>query len=150
MLNTLAQTDLFAPLPPTGLTRLAQQGKTRHFPAGSVLMHQGDVSDFLYVIVEGRVRVELSHPDLLGQVPLAEVGLGEVVGEMGLLAGEPRSATVTAIQDTETLELDAATLEQTIRDYAEASATLLRILSQRVRRADELIERYVRHEQAAE
>jgi CRP/FNR family transcriptional regulator len=150
MLNVLAEVSLFAPLPPIGLVRLAQQGKTRHFPAGSPLMHQGDVSDALYIIVEGRVRVERSHPALLGPVLLAELGPGEVVGEMGLLDREPRTATVRAVKDTETLELDAATLELTILAYPEVGTALLRVLSRRLRSTDELMERHLRYKHNAE
>ena len=150
MLDVLSQVSLFAPLPPTGLTRLAQQGKTRRFPASSHLMHQGDVGDSMYIIVEGRVRVERSHPALLEPVLLAELGPGEVVGEVGLLDGEPRTATVTAITDTETLELDATILEQTVLDYPEVGAALLRLLSRRLRSTDQLIEWHLHDEQNTE
>ena len=150
MLDVLAEVSLFAALPPTGLTRLAQQGKTRHFPAGSRLMHQGDVSVSMYIIVEGRVRVERSHPALLGPVLLAELGPGEVVGEIGVLDGEPRTATVTAVKDTETLELDAATLELTILAYPEVGTALLRVLSRRLRSTDELVERQLHRQEDVE
>ena len=150
MEDLLTQVDLFAPLPPTGLTRLAQQGKARHFPAGSRLMHQGNVGDSLYIIVEGQVSVERSHPALLEPVQLAELGPGEVVGEMGLLDREPRTATVTAVKDTEALELDADTLEQTILEYPEVGTALLRVLSHRLRNTDELVERQLHRPQNAE
>ncbi len=104
----------------------------------------------MYIIVEGRVRVERSHPDLLRPVLLAEVGPAEVVGEMGVLDSEPRTATVTAVKHTEAMELDTATLEQTILDYPEVGTALLRALSRRLRSTDELMERQPRREQNAE
>lgn len=68
-------------------------------------MRQGDVSDCMFVIASGRVRVERRHPVLTAPLTIAELGVGGVVGEIGLRDGEYLSATVTAIEDTETVAL---------------------------------------------
>ncbi len=138
---SLQQVRILGHIPLDGLTRLAERGQSRVFPMGSLLMRQGEPADTLYVILSGRVRVDRSHPDLVLPVPLAELGPGEVVGEMGLLDGEPRSATVTAIEDTETLELDAADLAYTVLRHPEVSTSLLRTLSRRLRSVDDLATR---------
>ena len=113
-------------------------------------MRQGDVSDSLHIILQGRVRVARTHPQILRPVVLAELGPGEIVGEMGVLDQEPRSATVTALNAVETLELDAATLSQAIMDHPEAAAALLQVLSRRVRSTDELVEQLARRERPSE
>ena len=102
MKSPLDGVALFKELPEPGLQMLAERGRPKHFAAGEVIMRQGDVSDALHVITRGRVRVERDQP---GETPLvlAELGPGDVIGEMGLLDGGPRSATVTASEDTETL-----------------------------------------------
>ena len=140
MRDMLGELPLFQSLPLDGLTRLAEQSRPRRFPAGSQLLGQGDSGDSLFIILEGRVRVERSHPSLLRPVLLAELGPGEVVGEIGVLDGEPRTATVTALRDTETIELGAPALTQTILDHPEVGAALLRVLSRRLRTTDELLE----------
>src|SRR5207247_10638609 len=83
---------------------LAERGRPRHFAAGVVIIRQGDASDALHVITRGRVRVERGQA---GETPLvlAELGAGDVIGEMGLLDNAPRSATVTALEDTDSLAL---------------------------------------------
>lgn len=70
----------------------------RHLAPGEILFEQGDVSDAAYFVVGGRVRVSAVGPD--GDDALAELGRGEVVGELGLLDDAPRSATVRAVRDT--------------------------------------------------
>jgi CRP-like cAMP-binding protein len=104
-------------------------------------MTQGELSTTMHVIVAGKVRAERTHPDLLVSVVLAELGPGEVVGEMGVLENEPRSATVTALEPTETVELSQEALMQTITRYPEVSTSLLRMLSRRIRSTDELMEK---------
>ena len=138
--DLLARVDMFKGIPMNGLTALADRGRSRKFPAGTEIMHQGDESDVMHVIIAGKVRVERSHPDLIEPITLAELGPGETVGEMGLLDAEPRSASAIAEADTETLELDAPTMAETIVNHPEVAQALLHILSKRVRSTNELIE----------
>ena len=138
METKLNHVRIFQEIPLDGLTRLAERGHPRVFPTGSVLMRQGESAEVMYVLLSGKVRVERSHPDLVDPVFLADLGAGEVVGEMGLLDGQPRSATVTAIEDTETLELDGADLAYTVLRYPEVSMALMQTISRRLRSLDEL------------
>ena len=71
----------------------------RRLAAGEVLFEQGDPPDAAYFIVAGRVMVSVREPDGAAE-PIAELGRGEVVGELGLLDRAPRSATVRAVRDT--------------------------------------------------
>jgi CRP/FNR family cyclic AMP-dependent transcriptional regulator len=146
MLDVLSQVAILQALPVAGLARLAEQGRPRRFPPGSPLMRQGEVSESLHIILHGSVRVERAHPQLLRPVVLAELGPGDIVGEMGVLDQEPRSATVTALNSVETFELDAPTLAQVLLDHPAAAAALLHVLSRRLRNADELLERMARRE----
>ncbi len=143
MTSSLARVALFTELPESGLQMLAERGRPKHFAAGDVLMRQGDASDALHVITRGRVRVER---DQAGETPLvlADLGPGDVIGEMGLLDGGPRSATVTATEDTETLELHATVMAVVVMQYPQVAAALLRTLSRRLRSADELADALAR------
>ncbi len=123
-----------------GLEYLATLGQWKTFESGDALMRQHEPSESLHIIVEGKVRVERADPLLSGPVILAELGPGEVVGEMGVLDSEPRSATVTAVDQTRTFELDTPGLTLVILRYPEVAVALLRVLSQRLRSTDELME----------
>lgn len=138
MLDALAQAEMFKGIPLDGLAQLARNGIKRTFARGIQLMRQGDFSDAMYVILTGRVRVERIIPQMPEPVLLAELGPGQVVGEMGLLDHEPRSATVTAIEPTEAVELDDLALAQTVLRYPEVGTALLRLLSERLHSTDEL------------
>ena len=137
--DVLERVELFKPVPRDGLMRLAERGLVRRFAPGVRLICQGEPSTGMYVILRGRVRVDRWLPDERS-VRLAELGAGDVVGEMGLLDGAPRSATVTAIEETEALELHATLLAVVLIDYPEVASALLRTLSRRLRSADELVE----------
>jgi predicted acylesterase/phospholipase RssA/CRP-like cAMP-binding protein len=79
---------------------------TVHLRAGDTLFTAGDPGDALYVVVYGRLRAVLPDENADGgERLLGEIGRGESVGEMALLTGEPRSATVRAVRDTELLQL---------------------------------------------
>lgn len=144
----LSQVSLFTGVSLNGLSTLAERGIPRTFPPGSVLMRQGGPSDCMYVIISGLVRVERLHTDITEPIILAELGPGETVGEMGLLDGEPRSATVVAAEHTETLELSATSLEETMLQFPEVMTSLLRTLSRRLRSTDQFVEDHARRRSA--
>ena len=143
MTTPLARVALFKELPEPGLQTLAGRGRPRHFATGDVIMRQGDASDALHVIVRGRVRVERSQPNERPLV-LADLGVGDVIGEMGLLDNAPRSATVTALEHTETIEIHATVMALVVMQYPQVAAALLRTLSRRLRNADELADALAR------
>jgi CRP-like cAMP-binding protein len=139
-LAMLTQLDLFQALPEQGIAKLPAHARRRHFPASSILMRQGDESESAFILLTGRVKVERSHPNLKDHLVLAEIGPGEVVGELGMLEQERRSATVTALEDTEALELPAPLLSELLSQFPSMSNTLLRTLSRRIRSTDELLD----------
>jgi len=143
MPTQLAEVEIFRPLPEDGLEALAMRGKHHRYEPGEVLLRQGDLSETMHVLLTGRVRVERDEAEE-GTVLLAELGPNEVVGEMGVLDHAPRSATVTAIEATETLELHATALAVVLIQYPAVAAILLRTLSRRLRGADELVEQLAR------
>ena len=129
---------LFSGIPLHGLAALAGHGQRRWLPPGSVLLRQGRVCEFMYIIVRGRVAIERAHPDLQQPVVLSELGPGEVVGEGGLLDGQPRRVTAVTLEPTEVLEFGAPALAETILQFPDRSAALLRLLSERLHSVDEL------------
>ncbi len=143
-LAILGQVDVFRGLPKDALDGLAKLAQPRSFEEGAMLMRQGDVSESMYVIIQGKVQVERTDPLLRGPLVLAELGPGEIVGELAVLDGEPRSATVTSMEPTQTLELTAPALAITVLQHPEVSRALLMVLSQRLRTTDQLAVKLLR------
>lgn len=128
MRDVLAQVDIFQDLSDDQRARLETLGRRRHFPAGSRLMVAGEPRCALHVIVRGRVCLERLDPSTAEAAVLLEAGPGEVVGELGVLDGGPCSDTVTALVDTETLEVDRLVLAAVLRAHPSAGTRLRQTL----------------------
>jgi len=102
----LARIDLFRKsLQPEELEALAAAMLLRRFHSGEVLIQQGDRGESLFILAEGMAYVYLDHGSGNGRVRVAQLTPGQTVGEMSLLTGEPRSATVTAATDIVAFEI---------------------------------------------
>jgi predicted acylesterase/phospholipase RssA len=97
--SVLAATQLFGGLDAATLDALVSGMESTRVPGGRPLFAQGDAGDAAYLVLSGRLRVERARD---GRVELIrEVGRGDLVGELSLLTGAPRSASVRAVRDTE-------------------------------------------------
>ncbi|MDD3826758.1 MAG: ATP-binding protein [Anaerolineae bacterium] len=105
------------------------------YPAGTVICHEGDAPDALYIVHSGRVavlkEVQDGHPVLLGYR-----GPGEILGEMSLVAQQPRSATLVAMDDTALLHIAAPDFPHLTAAYPGIYRAMLSILSDRLQEAD--------------
>jgi len=138
--SVLKVRDALAALPQSSLRGLLAAGERVHFAKDADVVRQGDPSDAIYALLWGRVRVTRTHPDLREPLVLATLGPGEVVGEMGLLDGLPRSATVTAIDEIVIARrIDARELAEVIVRSPEIYGGLVRLMSARLRNTDELV-----------
>lgn len=138
MLEILAAADVFQDAPPELLSRLAARGRRRTFQAGEQLFQAGEPNACLYVVMRGRVRIEWWHAALSEPVVALVLGAGEEIGALGLLDGEPRRETVTAIEETETVELCAGALAEVLAQYPVPAVNLLKVLSRRDQTLDGL------------
>lgn len=110
--NVLARIRLFGEtLTPRQLDHLAAQSEPAFFPTGSFLISEGDFGDSMFAIVEGEASVTL-HDDHGEEHGVASVKPGEIVGEMSLLTGMRRKATVVAKTDVAALEITKPALEE--------------------------------------
>jgi predicted acylesterase/phospholipase RssA/CRP-like cAMP-binding protein len=101
--------------------------------AGDALFRQGDPSDAVYVVVGGRLRVFDEPPGAPARL-LNEVGRGEMIGEMGVITGEPRSATVRAARDAELVRLPQSSFDRLLEQHPRAMMTIARALIMRLQR----------------
>jgi small-conductance mechanosensitive channel/CRP-like cAMP-binding protein len=103
----LGANPLLTTLQPAQLATLAAGCRVLRYGPGETVIRQGDVGDTLYQVAQGRLAVLLESGEQPVQV-LAELGAGDVFGEMGLFAGEPRTATVRALDACRLLEVSRA------------------------------------------
>ena len=116
------------------------------YSRGELLFRAGDsqASAHLLLLLEGEVAVDTGTG--LGDVPIAVMGAGSVLGEMALLDGAPRSATCTAMSDVQAAGLARRGLERLIDEHPRVAAKLLVVLAQhmaeRLRALDDQLRLY--------
>jgi CRP-like cAMP-binding protein len=131
--------SLFAELEPADLQTLSQVATARHVPAGAAILREAEAGDQFFVVVKGEVKVFVDSPDGR-EVVLTHLQTGEFFGEMALFEGEPRSASVTALAETELVVLSRNDFFAVLsRDFS-LTKKILKTLSARLRRANEVIE----------
>jgi CRP/FNR family cyclic AMP-dependent transcriptional regulator len=114
---------------------LAGRGTVCAYARGRAIFHEGQVPDRVLLLRAGCVKV--SYLTAGGrEVVLAFRGPGELVGELSALDGQPRSATIVAVEPVEALVLTHHAFLAFLADHPSASLALLRMLSQRLREAD--------------
>jgi CRP/FNR family cyclic AMP-dependent transcriptional regulator len=133
--QAFATVPMLAGLSPRQRRRLAMQANTHSFPAGSLILREGDASMALYVVLSGAVRIERAARPA-GTIGLDELGPGAVFGEMGVIDDTPRSATVIALERTECALLSRWDLERPLREEGAIALALVQTLSARVRRLE--------------
>lgn len=103
--RALARIPMFRDVDPSQLRLLAFSAARLDVAAGDALFHQGEASDAAYVVLEGTALIEVSADGVTHEI--ARLGRDTVVGEMGVLTGDARSATVRAGGPMSVLRMDA-------------------------------------------
>lgn len=127
-IKTLRRVELFSQMSEKELSILAERLKYSPFAKGNVIAKQGDaVSHWLYIIIHGEAEVylELAHG---GHKTVSILGVGSFFGEMGLMTGAPRSASVIAKSDVECYRLDKEVFEEVLRGRPSIAEEISHIL----------------------
>lgn len=130
-LRLLRGVPMFAPLPITTIERLAEGLAPLRFTPGEVLMRAGDAGDRFILIEAGTVKVEQ------GGATLRTIGPGGHVGEIALLRGIPRTATVRAVTDVEAFGLDPSTFIAAVTGDRDAAMHADRVVGARLANTDD-------------
>jgi cAMP-dependent protein kinase regulator len=125
---------LLAGLSPTQLEDVSSRLKPVRYRQGEVIIREGDPGQEMYFIESGRVRVVRGTGSQA--LLLAELGAGDLFGEMALLTGSPRSATVTAISEMNLWAMSQADFDSLVTAYPNLALALSRLLSERLRTTD--------------
>jgi CRP/FNR family transcriptional regulator, cyclic AMP receptor protein len=139
-IELLRRVPLFADLEEGELERFSRVAVPRSYPDNTRVFHEGDHSDACYIVRSGSFRVTREHSDGRA-ITLANLGPGDIFGELAMLDGEVRSASVEAIGDGELLALPASDVRALLGRNPEITVKLVGALARRLRLANERISR---------
>ncbi len=125
---------LFGGAAEDGLDALVRELRIRRFRRGETVFHQGDPGDALFVMASGSVKVVLPSEEGAEPAIVAILGPGEFFGELAILDGAPHSATIVAVEPTETLVLHRDAFLGLIDTDADLRRALLASLASEIRR----------------
>jgi CRP-like cAMP-binding protein len=131
-IQLLSKCDLLRHLPPEEVERILPCVRTRHLGDGEILFYAGDAGNALYIVARGKVDVlsAAAGEQLNGQITgerLAELGEGQAFGEMALLSGEPRTATIQSAAQTDLLEIGKEDFDRLVANDRQLATAVRRL-----------------------
>ncbi len=150
IVNLMRQVDIFAPLSHNQLEILAQGLAPKFFGRGEVLVRQGDEGNSFFIIEHGRVEVLVKPEGSTTEASVAVLGPRDFFGEMSLLAGDRRTATVKATEDVRVVIIDKDAFAGIIRENAEVAVEMASLYYQRTQELTEARERIAMGEEVPE
>ncbi|MBP1747739.1 MAG: type secretion system protein [Deltaproteobacteria bacterium] len=129
---SLRNTDLFRALEDGELEKLSTKLRERVYPANTAIVREGALGDAMFIIKNGQVEVKKKEPDLGIDLTIATLGMGSCFGEMALLTGMPRSATVIAIAATELFVLEKSDFDALLLEHPSISISINKIVAERI------------------
>jgi small-conductance mechanosensitive channel/CRP-like cAMP-binding protein len=128
-LEALSRAEFFHHLSEEDRRRLAKSLRYAPFAASEVMTRQGAEGHWLYIILDGEATVEVESEGFAQQV--AKIGAGSFFGEMSLMTGAPRSATVRAVTDVECFRLDKGAFQELVKVRPELAEGVAEVLARR-------------------
>jgi len=135
-LLSLQQVSLFSRMSLERLHAIERITQESEYVRGEVIMREGELGDELFCLVEGEVEV-LRGAGTPDEMHLNRLGPGAYFGEMAVLDGSPRSATIVAASPVRVLVLAGERLRELAQEMPELAFDLLRVLADRVRSAEQ-------------
>ena len=136
--DLIRRVPLFSDLSPAQSALVTATMSKKRYKRGDLIVQQDTMSDALFIILSGKARV-LSHDSRGREVIIATLDVGDCIGDMSLIDGEPHSATVRAETQTDVLVLERDAFTHCLRDNATMADAIMRGLVRRLRRADKQI-----------
>ncbi len=133
-LTAIASIPFLEPLGEDDRSSLAAQVEIRDYGAGETVIHQGDVGDSLFFIQRGEVEVLANEPGLPQPRRVAMLGAGEFFGEMSLMTGERRTATIRTLKDAAFFVIGQAAFREVLAAHPDITAQVADILQERQNR----------------
>jgi CRP-like cAMP-binding protein len=142
LLETLKAIPMFAPLGDADLERLVEVGRVEYWQEGALILEEGAVGPRMMVILDG--LVEVLRRDRSGiQRAIAELGRGEILGEMSLLLDLPRTATVRSLGPLRVFAMDRGAFQELVEagdaPTLKLGLALSKVLAQRLMRLNDRV-----------
>ncbi|MGH3694135.1 MAG: Crp/Fnr family transcriptional regulator [Pseudonocardiaceae bacterium] len=134
--DVLAGTPLFRALSQECASAAARAGRFRSYAPGQIIFHQGDPGDHLYAVIEGLVKVVFAS-ERGDEMVLNIMGPGEIFGELALLDGSPRSASIVVLQLTSVFVLPRGQLLELMSSNPALADGFLKLIGKLVRKLTE-------------
>ncbi|MGH9522551.1 MAG: ATPase, T2SS/T4P/T4SS family [Terriglobales bacterium] len=135
----LQRIKLFSALSVEDCQQVVKRMKRRDFPPNQVIVREGAPGNSMFFITAGQVEVRKKDPNTGIDFLLTEMGTGQNFGEMALLTGKPRTATVTSVQATTCAVLEEPEFRDLLMRYPKIGLALTRILAERVEVASQQV-----------
>ncbi|HXK39677.1 MAG TPA: mechanosensitive ion channel family protein, partial [Candidatus Paceibacterota bacterium] len=132
--ESLQQVPMFAPLGDDELEKLARGSSTRVYAPGEAIVRRGQEGNSMFVVVRGRVAVQIPEGNVMKTI--SELSANDFFGEMSLLTGQPRTATVIALEETEVIQIKKTSL----RPLFEANPNLMQVICDIIEERREVLE----------
>ncbi len=140
IIQELKKVPLFSSLSKQELELLSEKLDMVQFKKDDVIIREGDLGDCFYIIKSGTVRVETQIEEMQHPVVLARLESGDYFGEMALITGEPRSATVIAETDVDLWRLLKSDFDTLIMNNPQITLSLTHMLSHRLMKTNKTLE----------
>lgn len=131
--SILDHVDILRPLSSDLKEKLMGHVDEIQVEAGEIIFHSGDAAEALYVIVSGGVSVYLTDKDLGLTVELSRLGPGQAFGEMALITGDPRSASVRALVDSYLVKVNRKIFFRLVQAAPQVGLTIAAVLARRLK-----------------
>jgi CRP/FNR family transcriptional regulator, cyclic AMP receptor protein len=131
----MSEAQFLHTLTPRELEELEDLGEPTTFADGETIFAEGESSDRVLLVRSGRVRVVARGPSG-ADVQLAERGAGELLGDLSAIDGQPRSASVVALEEVAGVVVPLRAFRGFLMDHPRAALSLLELISRRLREAD--------------
>jgi CPA1 family monovalent cation:H+ antiporter len=135
-ITALGSAPLFAGLDREHLENILRFGQRVSFDAGQDVVRRGDPGDAMYIIVAGAAEVDVGGR-------FHRLGQGDFFGEMAVVAGRPREATVTAVEHLEALRIPADELQAFLLEEPKVAVGMLKSLVERLREVQDRLDTWI-------
>ncbi len=137
-MSIISDVPLFNELPQDAIEWLANRAQTRQYPRGTIVLAEGQPGNELFVVESGRVKVYVSNVDGR-ELVLYHATAGDYVGELSIIDGEPRSATVQTMEKSSFLVLNQTDLRDLMKRDADFAMVIVQTLTRKLRIATDQV-----------
>lgn len=147
--NLIVSIPIFSPLQESEAERIAESLVMHRYQPGDIIIEQGSRGDSMFGLTEGLLEVLVDHPEKDEKISVARLDPGAFFGEMSLLAGEPRSATVRVLAESVVYEIRRDSIMELLEARPEIGAALSDVIARRNFERSTMIENSTRAEREA-